>query len=261
MTKVDVRGAHVSVVEFPPGLRLGMHRHERACITLVLTGRFDERFPGREIDCRPGSLLAKPAGEPHADRFSTDGSRQVIIEPDLATDEALEPTAPLFQTVRSACGTVYGTLARRIAREVMDPDDVSALALEALLLDTLATGARLQCGAPSGAAPAWLRRARDVIHDSPGRAPALRAIASEVGVHPAHLARSFSAWFGTTVGEYARHLKIESAAQALACTDLSLARIGARAGFADQSHFTRTFKRYTGLTPLQYRRRIRATPT
>ena len=32
-----------------------------------------------------------------------------------------------------------------------------------------------------------------------------------------------------------------------------LSQIAAEAGFADQSHFTRTFKRFTGLTPRQYR--------
>jgi len=36
--------------------------------------------------------------------------------------------------------------------------------------------------------------------------------------------------------------------------DEGISAIALRAGFADQSHFTRTFKRHTGLTPQAYRR-------
>jgi AraC family transcriptional regulator len=40
-------------------------------------------------------------------------------------------------------------------------------------------------------------------------------------------------------------------------TDVPLAEIALAAGFADQSHFTKTFRRSRGLTPGEYRRSSR----
>jgi len=82
----------------------------------------------------------------------------------------------------------------------------------------------------------------------------LTKIASEVGVHPVHLAATFRQKYGCTVGEFVRLLKIERARNDLGNLDLSVEQIAAQAGFADQSHFSKTFKDYTGLTPTEYRR-------
>ena len=78
-------------------------------------------------------------------------------------------------------------------------------------------------------------------------------LAGAVGVHPTHLARVFRAHYGVSVGEYGRRLKVERAAKEVARSDTPLNVIALRAGFADQSHFTRVFKRYVGTTPARFR--------
>ena len=50
------------------------------------------------------------------------------------------------------------------------------------------------------------------------------------------------------MGEYARSLRLEWAASRLALDDASLAQVALEAGFADQSHFTRAFRRHAGVT-------------
>ena len=57
------------------------------------------------------------------------------------------------------------------------------------------------------------------------------------------------------IGEYVRALRIERAARELVDTDTPIAEIGLRFGFFDQSHFSRVFKRHTGLTPAAFRAR------
>ena len=57
----------------------------------------------------------------------------------------------------------------------------------------------------------------------------------------------------TTFAGYVRHVRIEFARRELAASSASLSAIAAAAGFCDQSHFSRLFKRYTGLTPAEYR--------
>ena len=82
---------------------------------------------------------------------------------------------------------------------------------------------------------------------------ALLKLADMVGVHPVHLARSFRAQHGCTVGEYIRQARVRDAALRLAATDEPIASIAVACGFADQSQLTRTFKRLTGRTPGAHR--------
>jgi AraC family transcriptional regulator len=71
-----------------------------------------------------------------------------------------------------------------------------------------------------------------------------------------HLARLFRQRFGYSMGEFVRRQRIAWACGQLARSDAPIAAIALTAGFADQAHFTRTFRRVTGCTPSWYRRRV-----
>ena len=92
------------------------------------------------------------------------------------------------------------------------------------------------------------RRARWSTRISPKPLP-LADVARRVGVHPVHLARTFRRVHQITFAGYVRHVRIEFARRELAASDAPLGDIAVAAGFCDQSHFSRLFKRYTGLTP------------
>jgi AraC family transcriptional regulator len=72
-------------------------------------------------------------------------------------------------------------------------------------------------------------------------------------VHPVHLAQAFRKFYHCTIGDHVRSLRIDFACRQLTMTKLPLSEIALLAGFADQSHFTRTFKEALGLPPSQYR--------
>jgi AraC family transcriptional regulator len=82
-------------------------------------------------------------------------------------------------------------------------------------------------------------------------------LAHDVGVHPVHLAQAFHKSYRRTVGDYVRQLRIEYACHELAASETPIVQIALSAGFCDQSHFTRTFKRLIGVTPSQYRESLR----
>jgi AraC family transcriptional regulator len=95
--------------------------------------------------------------------------------------------------------------------------------------------------------------ARDFVHDHFAASVQVKDIASQVGVHPVHLARAFRAHFGLSPVEYIRQLRINLAESLLADSQVSLGEIAQQTGFSDQSHFTRTFRNEVGLTPARYR--------
>ena len=78
-------------------------------------------------------------------------------------------------------------------------------------------------------------------------------LARAVGVHPGHLSRTFRERLGRTAGHYLEQLRVERACRLLV-TEAPLVDVAMRSGFADQSHFTRTFRRSVGVSPGRYRR-------
>ena len=78
-------------------------------------------------------------------------------------------------------------------------------------------------------------------------------MAAAVDVHPSHLARTFRDCFHVPLGTYIRRLRIEWATRRVAESTDPLSAIAARAGFADQSHFTREFRKRNGVSPARFR--------
>jgi AraC family transcriptional regulator len=255
VTSVELRGLRVAAVRFPPGLSLPRHYHDRGCLTVVLGGAFSEQLLGRANDCRRATVLAKPAFEPHTDRFASDvGSHQIIVEPDAAWLEGRVPPGPLFREITNVRDSGAELLGRRLADELCVPDALAPLAIEGLVLELLARAARERTRLPEPLPPAWLRRARDLVLADAPESRTVTGIAAAVGVHPVYLARMFRLHFGASVADYARNVRLDRAAASIAASQTPIAVIALQAGFFDQSHFTRWFKRHTGLTPLAYRR-------
>jgi len=142
--------------------------------------------------------------------------------------------------------------AARLTQELDAADDLAPLAAEAIALELLVMMARIE-SATLKSPPSWLLRAQELLHERFAGPLRISEVAQAVGIHPAHLARTFRAHFSVSIGSYVRRLRLEWAAVELGRADSSLAAIALDAGFADQSHFTRAFKRQLGITPSAFR--------
>lgn len=81
----------------------------------------------------------------------------------------------------------------------------------------------------------------------------LETVADHVHLNPAYFSSMFKQSTGSTFKEYLSMVRIEESKRLLANTDYSIIDIAIATGFEDQSYFSRVFKKYTGLTPRQYR--------
>jgi AraC family transcriptional regulator len=249
----EVRGYKVLDARFPAGLRIPMHTHDGACVSVVVEGEFSERLLRRERACGRGSVLAKPPLEAHDDTFGRAGSRQLIVELAPGTLEATFAHEQPWDTIVHGRAAEADTLARSILRELTIADFASPLAIEGLTLELLACVWRMQRNRARRSPPPWLLRAREFLSDQFHIPHNVGQVAANAGVHPTHLAREFRSHFGESVGHYVRRLRVEWAKTQLLTTTDTLAWIAVRAGFTDQAHFTRWFKRQTGATPHRYR--------
>lgn len=78
-------------------------------------------------------------------------------------------------------------------------------------------------------------------------------LAKLVDLRPGYLSQLFKKEVGIPLSKYIQREKIEEAKKLLILTDYSLADICSRLNFNDQSYFTKVFKKFTGVTPKQYR--------
>ena len=96
------------------------------------------------------------------------------------------------------------------------------------------------------AAAAWARRHLSEPIDT-------EKLARELHYSRPHLSRKFKEETGVTLTDFFLTKKSEEAARLLAYTDKSLIAISDYLGFSSQSHFSRVFKKYAGMTPTEYR--------
>lgn len=80
----------------------------------------------------------------------------------------------------------------------------------------------------------------------------LAALAADVGMSRAHFSRSFKAETGLTPHAFVALMRVERA-KCLLTEGVPIAAAAVDAGFSDQSHFARVFRRFAGATPAQYR--------
>lgn len=84
--------------------------------------------------------------------------------------------------------------------------------------------------------------------------PTIAELAKIAGMSIYQLDRRMQRVFGLTTGQWVLKTRISHASRELIETDKSVADVALEAGYADQSAFTRQFRRSTGLSPSEYRR-------
>ena len=81
----------------------------------------------------------------------------------------------------------------------------------------------------------------------------LEEMAREVGISPYYLSKLFKESEGTGYIEYTTKLRMDYAKEQLGATDRSIKEICHDAGYQDPNYFSRIFKKWTGMTPTEYR--------
>ncbi len=130
----------------------------------------------------------------------------------------------------------------------LDAGSISELAITEWLLATLG---QLPTHRPATKAPPQsLRLIRECILDDPAHVLRMSDLTALTHVTPEHLSRSFRAQFGLSPFQMLTAARLDLARRAIA-NGSSLCQAAMQAGFSDQSHMTRWFRRAYGVTPGQ----------
>ena len=233
------------------------HSHAESELALVLSGQVQAKCGRTEIQAGANTLAYTPPELAHSTNYLTE-VRAFYISIRQSAWERLGASSPNLASMVDFCRATELQLAYRMLEEYRRADSFSAMMLEGLMLQLMATIARgPECFKEQGI-PKWLLNARDYLHANFTQSPSLTSIAKVAGVHPGHLMRTFQLHFGESMGSYLRRLRIETACTRISClsAEESLGSLAAELGYADQSQFTRTFKKIMGQTPMQYRKSL-----
>jgi AraC family transcriptional regulator len=252
---VDTRACIVTHAWFPPGAMLAPHTHDRPIVAVMLSGGFRSDIAHRRLECAPGSVWTEPLAEIHANDVGREGARVVVMQPDPLLGHRFAPVQRLLEDVSLQRHAGIASDARRVVEEIEHGDDISPMAIDALVMSMLSVAGRLrERETRESTPPRWLLMVRDLLHDRFLERLTLDELAAAAGVQASYLARQFRAWCCMTIGEYVRRLRCDWAAARLAQTDTPISEIALRAGYSDQSHFTRQCRQYLGMSPGAYRR-------
>jgi AraC family transcriptional regulator len=254
-----IAGLVLTETGYAPRTTIPRHSHSNPYICLVCAGGYTEIYGRRTRECEPHTVVFHPPGEVHTERFHDAPGRSFNIELPAPWTKRVGLLSSVLDRPLDFRGGQFASLTARLYDEFQRCDAVTPLAVEGLTLELLARAARtLERPAGERRPPAWLDQVRDLLHARFAEDLSLGEIASTAGVHPAYLSASFRRHYQCTVGDYLRQRRVESARRLLADTGLPLPEVARVTGFADHSHFARTFKNLTGTTPSRYRRSARA---
>jgi len=246
-------GLRFEEIGYRAGLAMPVHTHGAAFLDLCLAGTIQEIWGAETFVRGVSTLNFLPVGAPHATLFPEQArSFQVVMQASWL--ERIQQVAPLRKTLTHYTEGPPTWIAGRLHREFQRRDALSPLVLEGLLLELLAEMSRSEQNREENRCPRWLRQAQEYLHAHFTESIAIEAVAAAVDVHPAHLMRTFRQHYRVTIGGYVRKLRVDYACHLLSTSHTSPAQVAYAVGFADQSHFHRTFKDFMGMTPTEFQK-------
>lgn len=206
------------------------HSHAQLSIGAILEGNTRCICQGQEYLLAPGDLIVIPANAPHSCNPVQGQPRSyhmLYIDTPLSLGQ---------QVIRD--DTLFG-LYLNVANKM------SQTALEALL-------ATLPGGANTPPPPQTTsQRLQQALLSDLAFPPTLDELAKRFSLRKETLIRTFKRDTGLTPGSFLNISRVEYAKVRLRAGD-EIADVGYQSGFADQSHFHKTFVNYTAATPRQY---------
>jgi AraC family transcriptional regulator len=252
---IRVADAVLTEVLHRVGRSVPAHMHEASYFSVLLEGMYSETWHETTIVYEPFTCVYHAALTEHTDTIGPNGCRMFIVELLPAWVEVVDALGSQPEHLLKLHGGDAVWLALRLYHEFLTRDAAAALTAESLLFELCTHVARES--RDDDREPAWLSAVDVALQSSFREGIEIRALASAANVHPSHLCRAFRRFRGQTIGDHVIGLRLQAVCRRLLDTSATLSEVALEAGFTDQSHMNRTFKRLIGESPGAYRRRLR----
>lgn len=248
------RGFSIGRVQLHRQTRIAEHHHPLAHLLFVYSGIWIDR-----ADCvrtlRAGEMLFHPANFQHSNEAPGSATDLIVAEFDR---DFVAIFCPLYGGIPLSLAFRFDSFddaPERLHEEIGRGDAASPHVIEALVVRMLAVGARHMGAAISR--PEWVSRVIAHIHLH-AHEPLTNESLADIGAVPlSRLTRDFREHVGALPVTYIRDYRLRIAARALRHTERPVKDVALTHGFYDHAHFSRAFSKKHGMTPGEYRRRMR----
>src|ERR1700744_2835758 len=174
-----------------------------------------------------------------------------LLEDDYDYSRISEPRLLVYQPRVKDCAKMLADVL--LQNEACDQIFGESITM-ALLASILASAKKSPAREPvNGLLPWQLRLAKEYIEDNFNRNIGLEELANLTSLSRSWFARGFRASTGIAPYSFILQIRVRRAKELLLDHKTPIATIATLVGFADQSHFTKTFRRYAGVTPREWR--------
>ena len=227
------------------------HRHDTYAIGITTAGVQTFGYRGTRRVSLPGQMQILHPDETHDGAAGTEdgfGYRILYVAPEIVRD-ALDGGALPFVADPVQRPTPATDLLASLLAHIDEPiSDLARVEIAATLADTLRSLSGQTDRSPAAIDIRGVELAREYLAAHACEQTPASALEQISGSDRFTLARHFRQAFGTSPDRYRTMRRLAIARTAIE-NGLPLAQAAAHAGFADQSHMTRQFKRTYGLTP------------
>ena len=242
------------------------HSHEGFGVGVIEQGALGFYYRGEQLVAPAGRINTVNPDEVHTGQAAApDGwtYRMFYFAADLlqqvASDIAGRPVELPFFTAGVVEDPSLATLIRHVHVQLGDAQ-VARLEKEILLLQMFSRLISRHTYTPrpsgkTGREHAAVRRVIDYLDSHFDEDLSINTLAGIACLSPYHFIRTFSGQTGLTPHAWLMQLRARKAKEFLS-RGLPIADVAAQTGFADQSHLSRSFKRFLGYTPGQYRNSV-----
>ncbi len=233
---------------FPEGFGSDWHYHQNPHYSHILSGGSKEIRKGVSLLQQAGDGLYYYPGVSHQNVHYLPGTRIFNAEVDVGFFKEHGLDIPSEEQMFSDRLNVNSTGLVKILKEHYMHDQHSRIAVEQLCINLIVASPPVRNNNPG-----WTRKIAEILNDQWDNSWSLTEFSRALGIHPVTLSKYFSKYFKCTLGDYIRRIKIDKALTLIRSKRYSLTEIAYTCGFADQSHFIKTFTFVTGMLPKQYR--------
>lgn len=260
-------GAHYRRV--PPGWSYPRHGHRHFELIHVVEGHQHTETGGGVLEQDAGDLLLVLPGDLHSSQNRSGEAMAYWCQHFDVDDVALRQTLCVAGTTVFPAGSpvaegVAPVVQKLIAAARQSQEDgfvarLTSLALLCELLSALARGLQAQFAEAPPLPPKQLQAAGRLARwielqiDAPHTEEAIEALICRLGYSAAHGLALFTRVYGMSPRQYRSRLKLRRATELLRDPMRPIAEIGEVLGYDDPAHFSRQFKRWSGVSPMQYR--------
>jgi AraC family transcriptional regulator len=229
------------------------HYHDNDYLSILLNGHYVE---ANQIDNKiiePGQILFRPKDYVHQNTFKTQGGICFNIEFKSDWNKALELNLKLPKRyIHYNTGTFQS-----LYKLLLDfkTDHYQTNLAEEYLYDWLYEINHKTLPARN---LDWLNKVKTILENETDTIHRLNTLAERAHVHPVYLARIFKQKFKATIGEYQLQAKLAKALHTLLNSQQSISDIAFVHGFHDDAHFIRAFKNQYGISPFQFRVKVKS---